>query len=397
MTKEKITSFICGLYIALGPISWMSGMAVGPIKRVLLFLCLLLNIRFIISHKKSVVSLIVVMISLYITMKANAQIFDDYTNLFWGIIENFIVFLVGYNFAFSKFQDKGFLYVLLMPVSIACLMTISNFLTGIPNWYAPSQYSIAESIQANQNFVMKSLYETGFSWGRNGWGNSLALYLPLCFILRNYTKKIWYYIYIVILISILLSGTRNGLLSSLITLFFYLKYKNVFASSKMIPALFAAGLVGLIVVSNSDFLVQILRLDVEDVSAGRIEQYQMIPILLTKMGFWGIGQGESANLMLLLIGEYHQLHNTYFNILVEFGYILFFVVLGITIRAIKIVIKSFKLRDERFFILSLVLLSGLSSAMFEPRMVFGNLGGCCMWWFAFGLLCRNLNESSVYE
>lgn len=91
MNKEKITSFICGLYIALGPISWMSGMAVGPIKRVLLFLCLLLNIRFIISHKKSVASLIVVMISLYITMKANAQIFDDYTNLFWGIIENFIL------------------------------------------------------------------------------------------------------------------------------------------------------------------------------------------------------------------------------------------------------------------------------------------------------------------
>ena len=127
-------------------------------------------------------------------MKANAQIFDDYTNLFWGIIENFILFLVGYNFAFSKFQDKGFLYVLLMPVSIACLMTISNFLTGIPNWYAPSQYSIAESVQANQHFVMKSLYETGFSWSRNGWGNSLALYLPLCFILRNYTKKRWYYI-----------------------------------------------------------------------------------------------------------------------------------------------------------------------------------------------------------
>ena len=397
MNKEKITSFICGLYIALGPISWMSGMAVGPIKRVLLFLCLLLNIRFIISHKKSVASLIVVMISLYITMKANAQFFDDYTYLFFGIIENFIVFLVGYNFALSKFQDKGFLYVLLMPVSIACLMTISNFLTGIPNWYAPSQYSIAESVQANQNFVMKSLYETGFSWSRNGWGNSLALYLPLCFILRNYTKKIWYYIYIVILISILLSGTRNGVLSSLITLFFYLKYKNVFASSKMIPALFAVGLVGLIVVSNSDFLVQILRLDAEDVSAGRMEQYQMIPILLTKMGFWGIGQGESANLMLLLIGEYHQLHNTYFNILVEFGYILFFVVLGITIKAIKIAIKSFKLRDERFFILSLVLLSGLSSAMFEPRMVFGNLGGCCMWWFAFGLLCRNLNKNSVYE
>lgn len=397
MNKEKITSIICGLYVALGPISWMTGLAIGPIKRVLLLLCLLCNLRFITSHRQSIFCLAVVLVSLYITMRTNAQLFDDYSSLFWGIIENFIVFLVGYNFAFNKLQETNFLVLLLIPITLASLLTILNFFTGLPSWYAPSQYSLAESVKTNQIFEMRPLYETGFSWSRNGWGNSLALYLPLCFMLKSNTKKVCYYIYIVIFISILLSGTRNGVLSSLITLFFYLQYRKVLSSSKMFPAFFIVGLVGFIAASNSEFLIQTLRLDEDDVSAGRIEQYLLIPTLISNMGFWGIGQGRTADLMLVYLGKFHQLHNTFFNTLIELGCIAFLIVLFITIKAINVSKYSYKLSDERFFVLSLVLISGLLSALFEPRMVFGNLGGCCMWWFAFGLLCSNLNIKSRYE
>lgn len=397
MKSYSISYYVTALYLSLGPISWFQGVPVGPIKRILLALVVLLNYKsFMPKQSKGILLFLLVLLSVYITSTLYKEV--DYTMRFLGIIENFIMFTVGYNFLKNRRIDNHFLRIVLFSVSIASILTISNFLISIPNWHAPSQYATldAQSLQGRM-YYMQKLYETGFSWNRNGWGISLALYFPLCLLMYKHNKKMTYLLMFLLFTSICLSSTRNGIVSSLIPFIIFMYFVNKENKSRLIKSLFVLAVVIVIVSYNFEIISHYLRLDVEDVSAGRSSQYLAIPLMYANMGFFGLGLDGSRQYVYLVTGDIYQIHNTYLCTLFEYGWIPGISVFVIALLSMRQFFKSLDIKKYTVFCMNLIIIGGLITAMFEPQAVFGNLGGSCLWWFSLGVTMFSNNNNVAHH
>ena len=123
-----------------------------------------------------------------------------------------------------------FVKITMLVLAVFCMFTISNYILGIPKWYAPNMYLIEES--KGIIFDYSELWSTGFSWSRSGWGITLALYIPFCLMLTNVDsiKKTSIYCLCIIILSMFLCGCRNAILASIVSClvifkYLYLQYK----------------------------------------------------------------------------------------------------------------------------------------------------------------------------
>ena len=395
--ENKYKTLLCALYLSLGPIVWFSSFTLGPIKRILLILIIIAFLPYFIGRNvKGLSTFFLIAICFLATLWMNwGHHSEDVTNVILGIIEDFIFFVIGYILAKKRVleNNNSFNIVILLIPLIASFFTISNFIIGLPSWTAPGQLEkFAE--KASFGYEIEKLWQTGFSWGRNGWGCTLCLLLPFCLLLKSKIQAFSFWI--IIFFSILICGNRNGMLAGLICLFAFLFL------SKMIKRKYSIGLVIgifalfalLIIVSGTTDILTLLRLnESDDISSGRLVQYLMIPDMISEMGFWGLGHGGTAQYLFNHgLGE-HSLHTTYFKILIEYGWLVGFCLLCIVIHSFRLSIHSLKSKDLYELAMSLVLISGLVIALFEPEVVFGTLGGYAIWWFSYGYLLSKKEQS----
>lgn len=384
---------LVAIYLSLGPIIWFSSFLLGPVKRMLLFVIVFLFFiyrekRFRIKHSAF---FLLMLMSFFITIMFQSKGFsEDLLNFFLGLLESYIFYVIGYNFVSQNIlDDNRFVFLLLILPFFTSILTLTNFLFGFPNWVAPGQLEKYEEYY-QFGYEMQKLWATGFSWGRNGWGCTLAVLLPFCFLIKK--KPLLYTFWIVIFFSILLCGNRNGLLAATISFVIYYLISMKYGKK---GSLFVAAVVVfllLFVVFGVEFLKINLRLVDTDISAGRFDQYRQIPKMLGEMGFWGMGYNGTIQYMWSYGLGNHALHNTYLKLIIEFGAIIAVFLLIILISTIKIVNKAIRSRELFQIILSLVVLSGLLLALFEPAVLFGSLGGYASWWFVLGYLTNIQNN-----
>ena len=389
--KQSFSYCICALYLALAPISWFPGVPVGFIKRTLLLLLIICNYRYFkILNAKGIIVFVFAMLSLTFSMLChNDKIFSDYDSyigLYLGLIENFIMFVVGYNFIKNGIINNKFFKYIVVFLGVISSITIFNYYFHVPQWYAPSQFETETKILAlGHIYEKRALFETGFSWSRAGWGNSLALYIPLCFIviMRHRNRK--HLILLALFFSIYFSGTRNGVLASIMSILLYL-YLRKWGTKEKVSLIFFIAIIFIVLQSYTDNIMMAMRLEGDNITSGRYDQFLLIPELIGSMNFWGIGVNGTAKYVLDKVGEEHQIHNTFFNTLIEVGWLLGGIVLLISVHVVKICVHIFRKQNEAQICYALILLSGLFASLFEPRMVFGSLGGQSLWWFVFGIL-----------
>ncbi len=370
------------IYLALAPSVWFWFLTFGTIKKILLVFLGLFSLPTISRHPKGLVFFILISAFIFFSI-LNTHSQGDQLYLFFGIIENYLFFLLGYNVVLKGNTSKLILLILAFPF-FECILTITNFLVDIPGWYAPSQVENMSEF-AGKGYEMLPLWGTGFSWGRNGWGCSLALLLPLCFGIEKKKKNLALLLYVIIITSIVICGNRNGLLASIIALylFYHFAFLNKRSTRIGLFLLFAVLLIVIIYFGQS-FLVTTLRLDSGDISAGRFFQYALIPDMISKMSFWGLGEVGTGEYLFQLTGDLGELHNTYFRLLIDYGWLLGITVFFISIYALIVAIKTLKSGRRELFPFALIVISGLSLALFEPRAVFFTLGGYAIWWFSLG-------------
>ena len=384
---------IVAIYLSLGPIIWFSSFVLGPLKRVLLVVIVLSFFFFRPKgfSVKHVGFVILLSLSFFVTILFQTKGYSpDLNNFFFSLIESYIFYIIGYNIVSQQSfnTDNMFVVLLLFMPFLASILTLTNFLFKIPNWTSPDILRNYEDYY-QLGYEIQALWRTGFSWGRNGWGCSLALLLPFCFFLRK--KSMLYTFWVVIFISILLCGNRNGLLAATLSfiIYFFMSGRH---GAKRSPII-VIGVIAFLVISimGSEFISVNLRLTSGDLSAGRFDQYKLIPQMLNEMGFWGMGYNGTARYLWTHGLGNHALHNTYFKLIIEFGIIISVFLLIIVVDAIKTIIKAIRSRDFTQIILSLVMISGLSLALFEPSVLFGSLGGYACWWFVYGYLSNIQN------
>ena len=382
--NKKNILLLLSFYLALAPSVWFASFKLGPIKDTLMVLISLLSVSFFLPPpKKAVMTFVLTLSFLGVSFSLNPTK-SDVSVLVFGIIEDFILFVIGYNiFRNIETLEKYISIALILPV-IGCCIALLNYLTGFPNWIAPDQLANYE-LKGQFGYEIYPLWSTGFSWSRNGWGCTLAVLLPLCFLLPRKSQHALIF-YLIILLSIFVCGNRNGLLASVIALFILiLKSKRIQPSIVNLRPLVIFLVIGLLLFGSS-FIISTLRLDSGDLSAGRMLQYVLIPDMLREMGFWGLGHNGTVSFLSDQgLGE-HALHITYLKIIIEYGWIIGIIMIAVVIDVIKKIRKALSSNNKNQVIAALVLTVGLLLGLFEPMTIFGVYGGYSIWWLAYGYL-----------
>ena len=391
--RKNILIILVAIYLGLGPVTWFAGFGFGMLKRVLLVLIVLLFLPDVFGKTiKGVGKVIVLFFFLGISLWVNYSGKNDYTSLIIGLIENLLFFIIGYRFIQKGFLTGKVLKIVVSILAFFCIFTISNAIIGIPDWYTPYFQTLEESLNRSL-YEYDKLWSTGFSWSRAGWGCSICLYLPICIpLIRDIkNRSLGLICSFLIFVSLLICGCRSGLVGVVLSMgvILYALFRN--KKAVMIKALlFIAIVIIALVFSNS--LLEHFRIGTGDVSAGRLEQYEKIPQLISLMPFWGFGDGTLKDWFEAYIGQQHTLHNTYARSLIEYGWLYGITLLFITLYIIKYYLKAVKARIEQPLIFSSVLITGLVAALFEPALIVGYLGGYCLWWFAFGVFSYYINN-----
>lgn len=380
--SSKLSSKLCVLYLALNPCIWFASFRLGPIKNIIIVLLALFAIPMIAkAPRKAVYTFIITLIFVGLNFYYSPPTQDNTIFLF-GILENFLMFILGYTLLQKNdISNKMLLWVLSMVV-IGSLLAISNYFFNIPGWYSPAQ-TMNYSNLAQYGYTMYPMWSTGLSFDRNGWGCSLSLLLPLCFAMNTH-KKYPYVVYGIIFTSLFLCANRNGLLATLVVLYMYIM-SNSQSSTRKIFIIFIT-VVGALIILGSSIFLSMMRFDTEDISSGRMEQYLLIPKMISEMGFWGLGHNATAEFINHEGLGTHMLHNTYFKILVEYGWLLGFVFFRIVIDIINKIRFALKTDNKYLRIAAYILIAGLLTGLFEPMTVFGVYGGYAMFWICYGYL-----------
>lgn len=385
ITYNNIKYIILFLYCSLSPITWFSTFSIGIVKRLVLFLVVIFFYNCLLKWNKATVIFIIciALVSANI-LNHGGSILES--NIILGIIENYIFFQIGSSQLVLSDFKKYYKIIVLLP-AITCALTITNFFIGIPDWHTLTD-EVKEAIYAEQNisYEYRKLWQTGFSWGRNGWGTTLAVLFPMCFL--NRSKKSYLFIpQYLILLSVFITGCRNGLLAICLSWFLFILFYVRKSNKHNNLHIFAFLALFFIILFNWDYFSHALRLDTSDVTSNRYAQYLLIPDMLSKTSFWGNGNLWTQQ-YLSSFGLPFLLHNTHFRMLIEFGFILGAIIFGITIKALSIAKKTLCTRNLDCVVLSTIIFGGLLLTLFEPQIIFA-VFGFPLWWLVFGFLSNN--------
>ena len=377
-------------YLALSPCIWFASFRLGTLKFIVFTLLALTSVQMLLKMPRKVIFVFLLILSLVGLNLYLVPTPIDPTMFLLGIFEDMLLFTIGYCAFQNRCLDNKMILISLSLVFVGSVLSISNFFFDVPDWVSPAQVMIYNDTSIT-GFTMYPMWSTGLSFDRNGWGCSLALLLPLCFVIKGH-KKLAVLLYVILFTSLFICANRNGLLATIIVLFlFYFKCSNT-QKKVLLILLFTLG--GAIIIGSS-VMTSMLRLDSEDISSGRILQYLLIPQMLQDMGFWGMGHyGTSDYLELNGLGN-HMLHNTYFKILIEYGWLVGIAFFALVLNIIKQIIKAFKSNKKESIVYSLILLAGLLTCLFEPQTVFGIYGGYSIFWICYGYLVYHNKMQSL--
>ena len=387
MKSAKLSLFeiILFLYLALCPIAWFASATIGIYKKILLVLLFACSVpKLKIRYTKDIGLVLTAYSCLFLSVWING-LDGDIINFSSGYIENIFFFIIGNSIASNDSTLRRITPWTYYILAFFCLLTITNFVLGVPSWTSPSMQMIEEE----KNIVIleyDKLYQTGFSWSRSGWGMSTSLYLPLLFLYR--IKGMKYYsckliAFFLILASLVLSANRSGLLGFLIVSYFIFKNREIYSDYRNIRKLIIC-VIFILVLLFSSFFIELFRLNSGDISANRFEMYSYVPTMLNTIGFWGLGDGSSFMLLNKLAGLNFQMHNTILRSIIEYGWLYGFFMFVIMYSLIKRFFICYK-NNRKLVVFGGILVSGIITSMFEPGSIFGYLGGYSLWWLAYGI------------
>lgn len=389
----KIRESLLLLFLALGNVSWFAGFSLGILKACLLILIFLFHGSIFFRKSTYVYKEIFLFIILLITITIlttpnNTDIFNTY----YGFFENYCFLVLGYYYAKNGLISISFVKKLVYLILPFCLLSISNFLFNTPEWHAPKVLARYDELIEQFHYIeLTPLYVSGFGLGRTGWSVTLCQFLPLCivfFIDKNNIKKTSITYFIIIFVTIAITGSRGGLLSASILSLIIISKSQIKRKGIILSSLLIIIISFLIIYGDS--LSLFYRLDRADITTGRSEQYIYIPEMVKQAGFFGVGTNGTYAL-LSKHGVEEALHNTYFKLMIEYGWIfgllIWYIVLNTAYRIGKVMLKN-RLKSI-IVISSLVILCGFIAATTEPGAIFGSRGWWVLWWFFFGVFSYN--------
>lgn len=393
---DKYRQYLCGLVLATGGVVWFANTPVGIYKILLSIILVLTCCKYVVGNipKESKYLLLLILttiISVLITSKTDKPL----TVLeLWGMAEYVFYLIIGYNFAKDNLVTNKFVFTVIFIIGIISSLTITNYLFGFPSWTSPVESLRIETLYIEHkitNIESDRLYSTGFGLGRTGWSATLALFIPLCLICINkgYKTKTSKLLLFIIFGSIFVSGSRGGLVAALCTLLVYWIYIQKKTSKFVFYSVLTIFLLSFIGIMYSDFIVEHLRLDSQDITTGRSDQYKFVPAMINEMGFWGLGKNGTSD-FLDRYGIIYELHNTFLNHFLNHGWIFGILLVIYVVNIIKLIIKILKGKsDISIKLFSLVIISGFISALFEPNAIYGSRSWYILWWFSLGYILYN--------
>lgn len=247
----------------------------------------------------------------------------------------------------------------------------------------------------NNRFWYVTFQDTAFNTSRTGWSNGLALFIPLCFVLRSNYRK-WLFIALMIY-SQFLTGGRSGLLASAFVILLYLVMSKAIGK-----AIFIFSLIGILIVSNINLVTKQLRIDALSggITEESLNQFSSDRVVGNIYGiqqwldspFFGNGL---RNVNIQKVAFVDEIHNFWIKTLAESG---IFVCLFYILFIIILFINSYQIigRQHYKLIFILVLISGIVETMFEPRVLFDAFQNSAVWWFGVAaILAYSHKEKKV--
>lgn len=388
-------------YLAISNVVWFYTFNLGGLKMVLLVFILLthLNIFTRLSNYRYkglfLLYILSILLSLYLHPPYDRNIFY----FIFGFIENYIFLTLGYNYAKLGLADNKFFTYILIAIVPLCMLIITNFLVGQPDWHSPAALAYyEEKLFEGFDASIAPLYSTGFGIARTGWGNSLCQFIPLILLINSKSLKSKlrkYFIFLLVCGSVVLSQSRGGMLCML-SIFALYSFNTIKKTTTRFYILSLLLLVAGILNLYWDQLSAFLRLSgSDDLTTGRYEQYEMLPYILQNTDWTGFGL-DNILLIFNRLGLGDTLHNTYLRLSIELGLAFaccFIVWLKITS---KNAIKALRSTDPLIRTLSLIIISGFISGFFEPQAVWGATNWYCIWWFSIGFIInKNLSAPPI--
>lgn len=396
---DRTKQYLCSFVLATGCVIWFANTTLGIYKMFPTIILILLCSKYLITTKCKQARYVTVLAAVTIISATITQPSSQSFNymFLWSLLENVIFLIIGYNFAKNNLITNKFIFCIIFIIGAISSLTITNFLFGFPNWTSPIEGNRLETLFIEHNITnieAGKLYSTGFGIGRTGWAATLSLFIPLCLLCieNKYKTKLSKLLLCIIFTSIFISGSRGGLVSvaTMLLLYVVFVYKN---KQKSVSTLFIASTIILMLcILYSSFLIEHLRLDSSDLTTGRSEQYELIPKMFETMGFWGLGENGTST-FLSRYGIDHELHNSYINNFLKYGWIVGISIIIGSFYLIKIAFLSLKNgRNIYLKVFPLIIISGFISALFEPQAIYGARSWYVVWWFFLGALLFYINN-----
>jgi len=392
------------LYVALGGVLWIGDYSIGTIK-VLIFVLLLISCFRYFTKRENLKGLsffLLIYSSLVFLMVMNGS---ELSPLFlWGPLENYMLFVIGYNLSREDRVNNRDIKIAIVIIGFLCFLTVTNFLLGIPNWTSPIELNRIASLNkmTGGSFVASKLYQTGFGLARTGWGNSIAPFVPLAFLLyKECQQQRWMTLLLTIsiILSILFCGSRGAVLVTTITIFLFsykMRYLKFFRYATIIFPIIVLLLWELSFLYEEQ-LIEYYRLGSGDITTGRSEQYAYIGQMFDRMGMFGLGLNGTYS-FLKSVGLPYNIHNAYVNIFLQFGWITGILFAFFVLIVVGYVVREFvKAKDISMICLCLILISGIVSSFYEPMGVWGTRCWYSVWWVALGIFWNKKTISMVWN
>ena len=306
----------------------------------------------------------------------STQIIQSFKNIL-SIFLVFVLFYIIPVYFYNDEEKRSFMFYLVIPINI--WMTVLSLLNLL---------FFLELIDLNKQMsywtINASIYQNSNTFGIN---ILMALIIMNLYILidekfkynlgKNKTLKIYIlFSYMVLIINLILSGSRSAILGAIIVFipFMYKKKKET---------IFALILIGCSFLGNGKDLLLFKKLS-QGTLSGRGEMWiYSIQEVIAKYPILGIGSGASNDYMGIFGGL--SVHNSYLNIIMTNGFIGFMLWIFVLML---IFYKSFKTEDKYKYIFIFTILGFMAFAFFETGL-FGGMGLNMSIFWTFVMLIEN--------
>ncbi len=399
---KKIKINLLALNIALGPILWFVESSLNSIK-IALFLILIIahyNVFFKYKNYRYLVPFLTVLLLMGISLASNNNFNEEALYLIFTVIQNYCFLILGINFSPGKSDLMKLIFKVVSIICVFCALTLTNFLLGLPDWIQPFQLERYDDLtRKGYRVELNNLYTTGFGLARTGWSTTLTQYIPLAFyLLMNMKRQLIAILLIVLLFSsILVSGSRGGVLILLLMISLYIQ-KYLGTRILFMYMLMSVSMIFLIFKNSNSTINEYYRLDEDDLSTGRAAMYAFVPQLIEKAGLFGSGLGSSRQFLGRHLDEEHEFHNVYLKIFIDHGVVLGLLNLFIVLYLLQIAYLTYKFRnEENIATISLVIVAGIVSGLLEPSAMFLARFWWLPFWFFVGVLVTRCNDIKQFN